>query len=394
MGESLLAYNPSPAGGGGGGATNATIVGPLPLPVAGPLTDTQLRAAAVPVTVGNFPSTQPVSGPLTNTQLRASAVPVSGPLTDAELRASAIPVTVGSAVLPTGAATEATQAAINTKTPALIGGRVPVDGSATTQPTSLTAVSATGTIAGINQSVVLAVGGSGGVAFDIRGAYSGTVSFQGSVDGINFVSLQVTLFGSTGNVNSITTTTLQGAWVGGTSGAVAVRAIFTSYTSGSPTVTIRGIAAVPWTYIAPVGSAINVNIGTGSIVAGTNLIGDVGLQARANPTGAALGSHLISAATTNATIVKSSGGRVLGWSYANTTALWVFVKLHNQGTLPIAGSGVVRAIAIPPNGTNIFSIPAGIAFTAGVGLTTTTGAADSDATAVTANAIVGDIYYA
>lgn len=54
------------------------------------------------VSVSNFPATQAVSGtvtantglsqPLTDTQLRATAVPVSGPLTDTELRASAVPV--------------------------------------------------------------------------------------------------------------------------------------------------------------------------------------------------------------------------------------------------------------------------------------------------------------
>ena len=86
--------------------------------VTGPLTDAQLRAAAVPVSgtlaVSNFPATQPisgtvsisgtvpVSGPLTDAQLRASAVPVSlasvpshpvtGPLTDAQLRATPVPV--------------------------------------------------------------------------------------------------------------------------------------------------------------------------------------------------------------------------------------------------------------------------------------------------------------
>lgn len=76
-----------------------------PLPVSGPLTDAQLRAAAVPVAiqaadlaaletiqVGNFPASQPVTGPLTDSQLRATAVPVSGPLTDTQLRASAVPV--------------------------------------------------------------------------------------------------------------------------------------------------------------------------------------------------------------------------------------------------------------------------------------------------------------
>jgi hypothetical protein len=64
-------------------------------PVSGPLTDTQLRATAVPVSVA---ATLPVSGPLTDTQLRASAVPVSGPLTDTQLRASAVPVSL--AALP------------------------------------------------------------------------------------------------------------------------------------------------------------------------------------------------------------------------------------------------------------------------------------------------------
>lgn len=51
------------------------------LPVSGPLTNAQLRAATVPVV-----------GPLTNTELRATAVPVSGPLTNAELRAATVPI--------------------------------------------------------------------------------------------------------------------------------------------------------------------------------------------------------------------------------------------------------------------------------------------------------------
>lgn len=63
--------------------------------VTGPLTDTQLRATAVPVS-----GTVTATGPLTDTQLRATAVPVSGtvtatgPLTDTQLRASDVPVSV------------------------------------------------------------------------------------------------------------------------------------------------------------------------------------------------------------------------------------------------------------------------------------------------------------
>jgi hypothetical protein len=83
------------------------------VPVSGPLTDAQMRAAAVPVS-GPLTDAQmraaavPVSGPLTDAQMRAAAVPVSGPLTDAQLRAAPLP-------LPTGAATEATLSSLNAK---------------------------------------------------------------------------------------------------------------------------------------------------------------------------------------------------------------------------------------------------------------------------------------
>jgi hypothetical protein len=60
-----------------------------PLTVTGGLTDTQLRASAVPVSVSGTVTT----GALTDAQLRATAVPVStGGLTDTQLRATAVPV--------------------------------------------------------------------------------------------------------------------------------------------------------------------------------------------------------------------------------------------------------------------------------------------------------------
>ncbi len=154
------------------------------------------------------------------------------------------------------------------------------------------------------------------------------------------------------------------------------------------------------TYLAgvrPLGAqaAIPVTVqGTVSAAATTSLIGDVGQQYRTTSTGAASGTHLVSAATTNATIVKGSAGRVIGWSLANTNAAWRYVKLHNQTTTPTAGSGVVRTIAIPPNNVNTFNIEGGIAFATGIGLTTVTGAADADNTAVGLNDIVGDIFFA
>lgn len=92
--------------------------------VAGPLTDAQLRASdvkvsldgeSVAVTGSFYQATQPVSGPLTNTELRAADVKVSldgesvavtGPLTDTQLRASAVPVSDSSLLTELQAKTE------------------------------------------------------------------------------------------------------------------------------------------------------------------------------------------------------------------------------------------------------------------------------------------------
>jgi hypothetical protein len=131
-----------------------------------------------------------------------------------------------------------------------------------------------------------------------------------------------------------------------------------------------------------------------ALVAGTAAIGDVGQQYRANATGAASGTHLVSAATTNATVVKAGAGRVLGWFFINTNAAIRYIKLHNQTTTPTAGSGVVRTIGIPANGVASFRLEGGIAFSTGIALTTVTGAADADNTAVGLNDIIGDIFFA
>lgn len=124
-----------------------------------------------------------------------------------------------------------------------------------------------------------------------------------------------------------------------------------------------------------------------------SIYGDVATQYRSTASGASA-THIVSAATTNATLVKSTAGKVLGWYFANTTAAWVYVKLHNQATAPTAGTGVIRTIAVPPNGISQFFSEGGVTFSVGIGMTVVGGAADSDNTAVTAAALVGDLSWA
>jgi hypothetical protein len=124
------------------------------------LTDTQLRASAVPVSVATQPlptgastsalqttgntSLSSIDGKLPT--LVSGSIPVTGALTDTQLRASAVPVSVATQPLPTGASTSALQTTGNTslssidgKLPTLVSSRVPMQG---TIP-SVTAVSIT-----------------------------------------------------------------------------------------------------------------------------------------------------------------------------------------------------------------------------------------------------------
>lgn len=130
-----------------------------------------------------------------------------------------------------------------------------------------------------------------------------------------------------------------------------------------------------------------------SLSSSSNLIGDIGMQYRNNATGGASRNHLISAANTNATIVKAGAGRIYGYSISNTNAAFRYVKFHNQTTTPTAGTGVVQTIAIPPNSTVVFQMPGGISFTTGITFTTTSGSADNDAVAVAIGDLIIDIFF-
>lgn len=144
-----------------------------------------------------------------------------------------------------------------------------------------------------------------------------------------------------------------------------------------------------------VSGTVTANIGTGAVAAGANLIGDVGQQYRANATGAATVRNIVSAASTNATNLKTAAGRVVGFSFANTNAAWRYVKLHNAvANPPVAGTtAVAMTIAVPPNGVTNNAFEGGLAFGTGLGFTIVTGSADNDSNAVGLGDVVGQILY-
>jgi hypothetical protein len=200
---------------------------------------------------------------------------------------------------------------------------------------------------------------------------------------------------SVGSADQVTTFNAAGTWNTPVLARYARVRLTTATTAGTTTIT----AALFQQLIGFMNQSINsisntVTTSTG-LNASTALVGDVGLQVRANATGAMTTAKVLAAATTNATSAKASAGRVFGWQLTNTTAAAKYVRLYNLATAPTVGTSTpVYNIVLPANATVNASFPMGIAHSTGIAYAITNAIADLDATAVAANDVLGAIYYA
>lgn len=127
-----------------------------------------------------------------------------------------------------------------------------------------------------------------------------------------------------------------------------------------------------------------------ALASGTNTIGNAGAVSVA--TGGYTPGKLISAASTNATSVKASAGK-LGWlSLGNINAAARYFKLYNKASSPTVGTDTpILTLLIPGNTAGAGNNPSypseGIDFSTGIAFAITTGVADSDTGAVAANEI-------
>jgi hypothetical protein len=262
-------------------------------------------------------------------------------------------------------------AATSASTPVTIASDqiVPVKGSFTEQA-SLSAGS-------LNADLVPSTDVSAYKSFSLTinaNAYSGTLTFAISNDGVTFTSTEV-VNAATGTATTSTTNTSI-TYIGHLATRY-LRVRMTSYTSGTAQATLE-------LYTSPLAPL--------SLFVAQSGIWSIGITA--SPIASMVEFHLISAATTNATSVKASGGQLYGFSICNTNAAFRYVKLYNKATAPTVGTDTpVRTLGIPPNGSIHLSSTTGIRFGTGIALATTTGIADSDNTAVGASDLAIDLDY-
>ena len=99
----------------------------------------------------------------------------------------------------------------------------------------------------------------------------------------------------------------------------------------------------------------------------------------------------------NTGTIKSSGGRVYGWSIFNVAATPRYVKLYDTANPTRDITPKVRIGINSPGtangGSSSESFPDGIAFPAGIGIRIVTGIGDNDSIAPTANDVAVNIFY-
>lgn len=352
----------------------------------------------------------------------ASPLPTTA-LTNTELRAAAVPVSASALPLPSGAATESTAAAVlaafKAEDSVAVSGDLGMpmlamrfdsdaatasDGDYTilkldetgrlkvsTKPASYADI--TGSITAIQATIGTPVAGGtveGDVsrASNVMALCSGTFAtvnctFEGSLENTgdtNWFTIQAvrsnanTIETTTGNLSAQPTY----AWEMSVNGLARMRVRCTARTSGTQSWRFKlGTYATE-----PIPAA---QISGTQPVSGTLTSAGTTTNTPATPTASAVNS----AATTNATSVKASAGTVFSVTASNVGAASAFVKLYNKASAPTVGTDV-PVITIPVPASGVVTIPfgsQGYRFATGVALAITTLAADSDTTVIAANQV-------
>jgi hypothetical protein len=221
------------------------------------------------------------------------------------------------------------------------------------------------------------------VSVQTGGTFSGTLTFQGSNDNTNWSNVLLNNVASVGA--PVASTTSSGILYTGAGPFRYFRVRMTAYTSGTAT----GAAM-----FSGEGFASPVGIQAVSQSTAAAVTAPWPTSETPKTTGGLLSTNLVSAASTNATVVKATAGAVYAIFASNANAAWRYLKVYNKATAPTVGTDVpVITIGIPPNDTVSHTLPGGHTNTTGIGIALTTESTTAGTTAVAANEIVVNIAY-
>lgn len=301
------------------------------LAVTGPLTDTQLRANAVPVSLASLPSLASGSNTIGSIANTSFASTQSGTWN--------INNVSGTISLPTGAATESTLSTLNGKVPSgltVTSTRLLVDGSGVTQPVSGTV---TANISGSISNTAFEVNnGSGASAVNIQDGgnsitVDGTVTANAGTG--NFTVVQPTAANLNATVTGTVAATQSGTWNIGT-----VTSITNAVTVSQSTATSLKTQAESYQG----GSAVSIS----------NPLYVAQIPATSGGVIPASGTSVGGA---TAITLYSSPSQVYGWYFYNPNGNAAYIHFYDTGSTPTVGGSSYYILAIPPlSGANVFGV--------------------------------------
>lgn len=231
-----------------------------------------------------------------------------------------------------------------------------------------------------NSSISLPTGGRNTLVVQVSGTYTGALSLQGTVDGTTWYTLggsALLLNIGTAVPAATIASAATGIWQAGITGLSNVRIVALAAVTGTATVTLR---AADGNALVALDSALP---------SGTNALGGV----TATPvTGTAF--TLVTAATTNPTVLKATTGSLYELLITNTSAAAIYVKLYNKATAPTVGTDIpLASIQVPANSEKAFDFGViGKRFAAGIALAVTAGQASTDTAAVLTGSLLSGTY--
>lgn len=233
-----------------------------------------------------------------------------------------------------------------------------------------------------NSAVEISIGGYTSVAIQTSGTWAASaLSIQYTINGTEWVTLSGNAIYNlaTNTLLSTITAALNGVFALTAAPVYKIRVTALGAITGSVTVVLRS-AQNPYAM---------ANIG------GVTVAGSVSTTLTAGTVTGATLHKAISAASTNATNVKSSGGKVYHIIAINLNAAIRYLKLYNKASAPTVGTDTpVAVIPLPPNVPVVIATAVGMQMSTGISYALTTGIADNDNSAVAANEILVNIQYA
>lgn len=105
-------------------------------------------------------------------------------------------------------------------------------------------------------------------------------------------------------------------------------------------------------------------------------------------------SRVKSAASTNATNLRTTAGNVYAFGFFNNAAATRYVKFYSKASAPTVGTDTpLFTVVLPAGGNTEFSSVVPLRFGAGIGYAITAGVADNDTTAVALDDVHGFIHW-